>query len=337
MKRKKVSIRDIAKELKLSPTTVSFVLNGRALEHRINQDTCDLVLTKAKKLNYIAPQKKIKEKNILLLGMEAKNNNKFMYLDEVGDEILKELSLKGWNFHYGQGFDIDINELRKYNSIFIRVTGENEQNARKFIEKIEEEGIYPAILGRLFREFKCLSVDIDNYSGGWIVAKHLFENGHRNIAIVKGVSGEQHTEERLRGFKDFFNNENIEIRDDMIWGDGGFWIPEANRITVEKLKSGLKPTAIFYMCDAMALGGYYGLKELGLSISQDISIIGFDNDKMIKNLDINITTIKILSDNVGMRFAKILDEAVINNQLDQMQILCSAQLVEGNSVAKIIN
>ncbi len=203
--------------------------------------------------------------------------------------------------------------------------------------KIEGEGIYPAISGRLFREFKCLSLDIDNYSGGWIVAKYLFENGHRNIAIVKGLSEEQHTEERLRGFIDFFKNENIEIRDDMIRGDGGFWLPESNRITVEKLKSGLKPTAIFYMCDAMALGGYYGLKELGLSISKDISIIGFDNDDMIKKLDINITTVKMVSDNLGVRFANILDETVINNQLDQMQILCSAQLVEGNSVAKIKN
>ncbi len=205
------------------------------------------------------------------------------------------------------------------------------------MKKVEKEGVFPAVLGRMFRDSKCLSLDIDNYSGGWIVAQHLFENGHSNIAVIKGITGDQHTDERLRGFKDCFLKHGIEITDDMIWGDGGFWLPESNRITVEKLKSGLKPTAIFYMCDAMALGGYYGLKELGLSISKDISIVGFDNDDMIKNLDINITTVKMESENLGIRFANILDETIISNQLEQMQILCSAQLVEGNSVAKIIN
>ncbi len=123
MKSKKVSIRSIAKELKLSPTTVSFVLNGRAKEHRINQDTCDLITDKAKELNYIAPVKKNIEKNILLVGFESKNNNSLIYLDKLGDEVLRELSSKNWNIHYASGFDIDMNEIKRYNSVLIRVTG----------------------------------------------------------------------------------------------------------------------------------------------------------------------------------------------------------------------
>jgi LacI family transcriptional regulator len=117
---------------------------------------------------------------------------------------------------------------------------------------------------------------MDNVGGAQAAIGHLAGLGHAKIAIVSGAKDQPASLERLDGALRAAASHGIG-KSDIIIEKGGFTLKGGHDAALRVLKSGRKPTAIFFMNDEMAHGGIKALRENSLRIPEDISVVGFDN------------------------------------------------------------
>ena len=142
------------------------------------------------------------------------------------------------------------------------------------------------------------AVDVDDVGGARSAADHIIGLGHRDVLIV-GVepaapvtSLDLHsvTGRRLRGYRQAFESVGVDIPDErVVVGpasiDGGIAAFEAD------WRGGHRPTAVLAMSDAMAIGVMRAVRELGLSVPADISVVGFDDVDLAQHVDPPLTTV----------------------------------------------
>ena len=167
---------------------------------------------------------------------------------------------------------------------------------------------YPFVLiDRYFRDLETDYVVTDNKKGGYLATEYLIKLGHRRIAIILGASCTA-IEDRVEGYREALARYGIPYdlslvrrveEVDKLEPSGGGYLE-----TKELLKG--EPTAIFATNDFLAMGALQAIKEKGLSIPRDISLIGFDNQKFSESLVPPLTTIAQPFYQIGKRAAKVL-------------------------------
>lgn len=132
----------------------------------------------------------------------------------------------------------------------------------------------------------------ENYQGGYLAAKELIENGHTKIGHITGEMLKFDAKERLRGFKTCLKEYGIKFNSKYI-GYGDF-TEDSGLEAIKQIYAEAKddmPTALFVANDVMAIRAAEFLKEKGINVPEDISIIGFDNDKTSEFMLGGLTTI----------------------------------------------
>ncbi|MDP4087698.1 MAG: LacI family DNA-binding transcriptional regulator [Bacillota bacterium] len=134
----------------------------------------------------------------------------------------------------------------------------------------------------------CITVNWDNIGGGYAATRYLIELGHRKIGHLAGDLKKLSGTHRFEGYKRALKDAGIDIDESLI-ARGTFSEASGYRET-KKLLSVQKPTAIFVGNDSMAIGAMNAIKEMGMKIPEDISIIGFDNIELSKYVSPALTT-----------------------------------------------
>ena len=141
------------------------------------------------------------------------------------------------------------------------------------------------------------SVDVDDEGGAVAAAEHLVGLGHRDVLVIAveraghAASGaEDVVGRRLRGYRTAFKAAGIEIGDDSVIVGHATFAGGLDAIERAGL-AGKRPTAVLAMSDAMAIGAIRGLRDRGLSIPDDVSVVGFDDIELAQTTDPPLTTI----------------------------------------------
>lgn len=171
--------------------------------------------------------------------------------------------------------------------------------------------------------------------GADTAVSHLVTAGHRRIAFINGEDWMVASRDRLRGYKRALKRAGLEF-DPVLVLPGNWLLSGGHDCTKALLALDEPPTAIFCASDRMAIGCYEAIKEAGLRIPEDISVVGFDDDPTARYLDPALTTILVPHEDMGRRAithlyakrSKTDRSAAITGRL---QIECP--LVERNSVA----
>ncbi|HTN61045.1 MAG TPA: LacI family DNA-binding transcriptional regulator [Devosia sp.] len=171
--------------------------------------------------------------------------------------------------------------------------------------------------------------------GAETAMRHLTDSGHRRIAFINGESWMEASKDRLRGYKRGLKLANITF-DSTLVRSGNWTLSGGYNCTRELLRLPEPPTAIFCASDEMAIGCYEAVKEAGLSIPGDISVIGFDDIASSRHLEPPLTTILVPHEDMGRRaithlYAKRDNEKRSGVITGRLQIDCP--LVERGSVA----
>ncbi len=116
----------------------------------------------------------------------------------------------------------------------------------------------------------------DDYKGGYEGARYLFNLGHREILVITGPLSRGSSQNRLKGFMDFLEDNNIEIKQDLII-EGQYDIESAYNIVINAIEKGLSFSAVFTFNDMMAIGSIKAFNKLNLRVPRDISVLGYDN------------------------------------------------------------
>jgi len=123
------------------------------------------------------------------------------------------------------------------------------------------------------------------------VAEHFVRLGHKRIGVVTGPSSHQSSNERLTGFMNGLAAHGIDLADPYI-ARGGYTFESGMQAAESLLTLDNKPTAIFACNDEMAAGIYQTAHRLGISIPDQLSIVGFDDSQIAQRLWPPLTTIK---------------------------------------------
>jgi DNA-binding LacI/PurR family transcriptional regulator len=142
------------------------------------------------------------------------------------------------------------------------------------------------------------SIDVDDSGGARAAAEHVIELGHRDVLIVgveppapsRSMDPDGVTGRRLRGYRGAFEAIGIDVPDERVVV-GPASIEGGIAAIADAWQVGLRPSAVLVMSDAMAIGVMCGLRDLGLSIPGDVSVVGFDDIDLAQHVDPPLTTV----------------------------------------------
>ncbi len=152
-------------------------------------------------------------------------------------------------------------------------------------------------------------ITIDNFAASRDVAKHLISLGHTKIGAIAGKDDSLVTSDRLGGLQRVLQEHNIPFNDD--WFMRGGYTKQCGKESMEALLSmGEYPTAVYCFSDEIAIGAIKAIKDAGLRIPQDISIVGFDNIDICEYIDPPLTTVDQPAVEMGQRAMQILYQLI---------------------------
>ncbi len=129
-----------------------------------------------------------------------------------------------------------------------------------------------------------VNISLDNVVGAQLATRHLLELGHTRLAFVSGSLRSVNRRERFRGFTETLEEAGLDPADALVWSGGAdhrygdLDVAELGRTAaVELLASDRPPTAILAINDMCALGVCAGIRDAGLQVADDVSVIGFDD------------------------------------------------------------
>jgi DNA-binding LacI/PurR family transcriptional regulator len=142
------------------------------------------------------------------------------------------------------------------------------------------------LIDREINGSKLPALGIDNVGGAEAVIEHLFEQGHRRIAIVSGPPGNHDSQQRLLGCRRAFSRLGVSFDERLLWS-GGFTVDSGVQAARDLLNWQSKlPNAIFCLNDAMAIGMLNEFHRAGISVPDDVAMAGFDNVEAAAHLSL---------------------------------------------------
>jgi LacI family transcriptional regulator len=168
----------------------------------------------------------------------------------------------------------------------------------------------------------------DDELGGFQAAGCLLDAGHERIALINGTSHAHASKARLRGFLRALEQRGIAPDPDMIV-HGNWWPDSGYEQTHRLVEAAEPPTAIFCANDRMAVGAYEALKERGMRIPDDMSVLGFDDMELAGHLRPALSTMALPHYEMG-RWAC---EQLLNSRHEPMRKLLECPLRVRDSVS----
>lgn len=310
---KRITIVDVAKQAGVSKGTVSAVINAK---NTVKPGTRDHILRVMKELNF-------RPKGV------ARNLRNGTQDKSIGI-IIKDL-----NYPFYTSIAIGVKEYANSKGYSVIVTSsENDHECEKRFSHLfstkdikgtiiapivegtaEIEHLfklkminYPFVLLEDVKGIQANVVAIDNLKAIKKAVKYLIDNGHKKIVHFAGPPNSSHTQERIEGFRHAFSERTLAFNKDMIVSIGSNDEDSFAR-TIEYFKCKNRedyPTAIVCFNDQQALAVITALKELNISVPDDISIIGNDDISYAKIYPVPLTTIRAPKHEIGRKAAEIL-------------------------------
>ena len=182
----------------------------------------------------------------------------------------------------------------------------------------------------------CISVSSDNVSGMYELTDYVCSLGHRKIAFIHG-SDSSVSRSRLGGFYRALAEHGVDIPEEYILESPYLDLRSAGEATEKLLALPNRPTCILYPDDLSCIGGMNVLRAHGLKVGSDISIAGYDGNRLAPLLDPPLTTIRQDTEAIGRLAAEKLIQSIEEPKTTIMeQLTVKGSLIKGASVASIL-
>lgn len=151
------------------------------------------------------------------------------------------------------------------------------------------------------------SIAVDNISGGALAARHFLKRGLKEIGLVTSTDPENlPLIEREKGFTNALSEESIAIPSRWHVATPGSHFEDGQRAAELLISQGTPPKAVFCVNDRLSLGFINRSRQLGLSVPEEIAIVGFDDFAFAAYSEVPLTTIALQADRIGKHVAKLL-------------------------------
>ena len=211
-----------------------------------------------------------------------------------------------------------------YDGILVR-TYENIRE--EDIRALEELGLPYVIIKRRIPGQSINAVLIDEVKGGFLAADHLAGLGHRRIAVIAGPREIQVFADRIAGAEQALAARGLTLDPDLVRTAPNSIDEDGFRCAAALLARPSPPHALFVASDLMALGAYEAIRQRGLRIPEDISVVGFDDIEVASRLSPPLTTIRTSYFDLGQSATSLLLEILARHRPEPVEILMEPTLV----------
>jgi DNA-binding LacI/PurR family transcriptional regulator len=285
MKFEAVTIKDIAKALGISISTVSRALRD---SYEISPETKALVLECAERLNYkpnpaALSLKERRTRSIGVIVSEIANN----FFSQVINGIESIAYDKGYNVIITQSHESYDRELahlqflasRSVDGLLVSVS--TETNDMSHFKELNDRGLPIVFFDRTTDEINTHKVELDNFRGAYDATEHLIYNGYNRIAVLVSSEFLSTTAERLAGYKEALSAHNLPVDSKMIQHCfyGGLDEREVETAVNKLLTLKQKPDAIVCTSDSLTTACMRTLMRRRIKIPDELAMIGFSNTK----------------------------------------------------------
>jgi DNA-binding LacI/PurR family transcriptional regulator len=298
MKYEALTIKDIAKALGLSTSTVSRALRD---SHEISAETKKLVLDYAEKNNY--------QPNPIALSLKERRSRSIgVIVCEIANSFFSQ-SINGIeSIAYNNGYNVIIAQSREsfdremlnlqyltsrsIDGLIISISTETTDFS--YLRELHLKGMPIVFFDRIVSEIDTHKVIADNFKGAYDATVHLINCGYRKIAAISNPALLSITKERLSGYKAALQDHDIEVEDNLIkyCQHGGMIVSEVDTVVNELLENKRKPDAIFALADKLTTNCLRIFKAKGISVPGDIGLLGFSNTDLTELLDPPLSVIR---------------------------------------------
>ncbi|MCK5440744.1 MAG: LacI family DNA-binding transcriptional regulator [Maribacter sp.] len=310
MKKTRVTIKDIARELKISASTVSRALQDHPA---LKKETKEAVKTLAEKWNY--------QPNSMALNLLRQTSTTIaVIVPDITSHFFSAAVTGIQDIFVSSEYNIMIcisNESYEEEALIIenlskvQIAGVLVAPASTTLDfghfrKLQKNDIPLIIFDRDCEGFEAHKVLVDDYSGAFEAVEYLIKSGCRKIAHITGASNLSTNNHRLQGYIDALKNNNIPILEEHIIQASGFTHEDGIQPTELLLRSNNIPDAIFAVNDRLAVSAMRTAKKLKFRIPEDIAIIGFDDEPHSSYFTPALSTVWQPVYSMGMLSARIL-------------------------------
>ncbi|WP_281885260.1 LacI family DNA-binding transcriptional regulator [Paenibacillus sp. YYML68] len=327
-----VTIVDVAKKAGVSPSTVSRVISGHP---RISPATIRKVKEIMEELGYHpnVMAKSLVSKTTQTLGLLLPRSAEELFQNLFFSEVIRGVISQATRSSYDLMMTTGTTEREEVEAVTRLVRGRRvdgiillySRNADPVIAFLKEHSFPFVLIGRSEDE-AILTVDNDNEQAAYDVTKHLIQQGHRRIGFVSGPPNLIVSRDRLNGYKKALKDADIPFRKD--WIVEGEFLQESGYRAMSFLMSlPERPTGLVVMDDMVAFGVTRGLNELGYSVPQHLSIVGFNNLPMSELATPPISSVDIGIYQLGYTASQVLIRAVKGEDIPHTRTIIPHRLI----------
>lgn len=307
-----VTLDAVAREAGVSPATASRALNGTAT---VRDDLRQRVHAAAERLGYIP--------NAHAQALASAANNRTVgvichdvsdpYFAAISSGVMRAAAERGLLVMLASTFREPAREisyvsmLRAQRARAILLIGSGFQDRAweramdAELEPYVRAGGRVAVVSR-HRSLRVDTVQPENRAGAAALARALVGLGHRRFAVLSGPPELTTVSDRLAGFRDGLAEAGIGL-DHVVEGaftrDGGYEAAQRLLLSAARSPSRVRPTCVFAVTDVMAVGALAALREAGSRVPEDVSLAGFDDIPLVRELSPPLTTVALPLTSMG--------------------------------------
>lgn len=322
---KRTTIEDVARLAGVGKVTVSYVLNGRSTQARISPQTQEKVLAAVQELNYKpnAVARMLATKRTNAIAVVFQHGDYFSTWSNFTSQVMRGVSSAAVSLGY---------DLMLHTKV---VTPEDEADVlcdgRVDGALVLRDDGDPIFSGLQDHKLPCVQffsrsegvraayVDSDNYAGGRMATRHLIDLGHRKIGMVRGSLRSTSSNDRFNGYRDALEGNGIGVGPERVIS-----IPSPNsdlepfRMLMRAID---RPTALFVWSDEVAFACMEVIWELGLSIPDEVSIVGFDSLEECNSRIPPLTSVRQPVFEMASEATRLLISLITGQVPDRSQVL----------------
>lgn len=332
------TLKDIALKAKVSRMTVSRVFSDRA---NVSKETRDKIEKIAEKMGYhpnLIARSLSSSRSMTIGILMPKTKNVFLdvYITQILSgisDITQDLNYRIMFFpfdysQYQKNFYVSISRSNLVDGLILLKTRKDD----KGIEELSASKFPFILVNHKNNSDKINYIDSCNVKGAKLAVEHLYKLGHRKIAFVTGEMHETNAIDRFNGFKKAMKEFDLPFRKEWII-TGNFSKEKAFEESSKLFNSTDLPSAVFCSDDYMAIGVMNKIKEKGLSVPKDISVIGFDDIELSSYIKPTLTTIRQPIYEIGKRAAEYVLDLIEGRKKTPIHELLDVDLIIRDSTS----
>jgi LacI family transcriptional regulator len=332
--------KDIAKKAGVSITTVSRVINKRDL-HKVSKKSQEKVRAIIKKLNFTPNiiARSLVSRKTFNIAVAIKDLEDIInpYFSQVISGIAYILERRGYYLQLVRTIPGKQPPLSPYYLKAIwekRVDGLlllSEEAKDKEVIDLHRKKFPITLVNRYIKGERISSILIDNEKGSYVATKTLIDLGHKKIVFMAGSLKFQLDRDRFKGYRKALLENNIELNKSLV-AEGYFNFDRTSQAVKSLLRQKKEFSAIVASDDVMALACIATLKENGILVPDDVSVIGFNDMLLLPIASPTLSSMRLPLVDMGKEAANMLLKIINGEKLKETTLIFVPELIRRESI-----